>query len=150
MKLKDLIKFCSYKKVFNYIYKRHYSNYSHSKAQQIDLAFLQAWTELSQLESKKETQDQIYVINAQSDFAEDEQDYIDVCLYSKQDDQLYAIDFVDWQEIIDCEIKDGCNFADKNELASYILFEITFWGFSTDDIKKESRKLSDSIKEVAD
>ena len=69
-----------------------------------------------------------------------------MCLYSVEEDEFYALDFVDWRELIDAEIQAPDPLPHPEALA-HILWEITFWGFSREQIQGESLKLSSAIEE---
>ena len=75
--------------------------------------------------------------------------YIDVCLSRVSDEETFALDFVDWREIIDMDIR--CEKKlDNHGILCHILWEITFWGFSNDSMLQSGRDLlkyeSDVIK----
>ena len=61
--------------------------------------------------------------------------------------QQYAMDFVPWNELIDCKVSDE-SLAKFGELvcAAELLWEITFYGFSISTVADES----DKLKEIAD
>ena len=65
---------------------------------------------------------------------------IEVCLFDESEDELFALDFIDWNDIIDMKVLRAVNVSDKKCLA-HILWEITFWGFSNEKVKEESLKL---------
>ena len=134
MTLRELINDCKYKKVFNSIYKNYYVNqpYSDSEIIEIDLSYEKIFNELKDLKQVKNVENEIYLVQAGFDGEE----WIDVCLYNEKDDDIFAIDFLSWREIIDCAITSSIKLS-KEETLAHILWEITFWGFSEDEIKKQ-------------
>ena len=47
------------------------------------------------------------------------------------------MDFTDWSEIIDMEVRNTIKISDVKVL-SHIMWEITFWGFSQAKIKDQA------------
>ena len=140
MTLRELMVKCRYKPTFNAIQQIFYKKASRTKTLEADIAFLGAWSELESLSPRKNTE---WKINFQ-ERSLDDQEVIDVCWYSIEADELYALDFVDWHELIDAEIEHSVALFPR-EILAYILWEITFWGFSRNQIKGESLKLSRDV-----
>ena len=127
---------CRYKPTFNALQQIYYKKESPSKILGADIAFLGAWDELESLPPSKNPHWKISF----EDRNREDQELIDVCWYSVEDDELYALDFVDWGELIDAEIQ-ASDSTPHNEALAHILWEITFWGFSREQIKAESFKI---------
>jgi hypothetical protein len=136
MTLKELINKCNYKSVFNLIYKLHLRQKDEDAVSSIDLKFLDAWKELSSLKGKVDKDLEIHLKKVEGST-------VDTCLYSLSEKSFYALDFVPWEELINLNISSEIQLEDK-EMAANILWEITFWGYSSDQIKKESEKLKES------
>ena len=71
---------------------------------------------------------------------------IDACLLDEPKDELFALDFVEWKDIIDIEIYNSAKLT-QTECLAHILWEITFWGFSEKEIQKQSKKIQDESNE---
>lgn len=65
--------------------------------------------------------------------------------------ETYAFEFTPWAEILGFEISPQ-NVEDVGaaQLASQVLWEMTFFGFSEDKVDEERKKLDKSIQEVAE
>lgn len=75
--------------------------------------------------------------------------YADVYMHSSWDSVPYAVDFHPWSKILGTEIAAETfeNFS-KLDVLCHILWEITFYGYSSEDAAKERERL-DKIKESA-
>ena len=149
MNLKELLKSINYKTTFNYIYKIYYKDkhFEDYKIMEKDASYRKALEELKSLEFefKEENKDlRIYILKIQD---EDEQgDRVDVCLYDELNDSIFSIDFVPWNQLIELDIQDGIN-ANKEELAAHILWELTFWGFTSQEVEKQAEITLQSVDE---
>lgn len=151
MTIRTLINQYSYKKIFNLIYKNYYKDAEYSDAQHADVGFYNAWTELSKMEKPKEKDmlKSIYVTQVSDDLEPDADPYIDVTIREKSTDELWGIDFIPWDQIIDLDIENASSLG-EDELLAAILWEITFWGFSSSKIEQNINKIreehSDPLK----
>ena len=136
MTFRDLINKCRYKSVFNIIYKFHLSDKSQEAAYSADVSFLDAWNNLRKLKFSGDPSYEIHLKKAE--------EYIDVCLYSLKEKTYYALDFVAWEELIDLKVYNELDLTDAESLA-HILWEITFWGFSSAQIQTEAEKLKKNV-----
>ena len=71
----------------------------------------------------------------------------DVCVLDEEKDELSAMDFISWEDLIDLEVFNAINLPNEEVLAA-ILWEITFWGFDEETIQKEKNKLQEAIDET--
>lgn len=135
MTLRELLKQTPYKSVFNVIYKTFYQQkkYLNSKIIEADLAYSKVYKNLLDLPENKIENQKIYLANV-ANLA----DEIDVCLLDEVEDELYSFDFVPWKDIIDLEILKTAKLSTVDCLA-HILWEITFWGFSEEEIKRQKQ-----------
>jgi len=62
----------------------------------------------------------------------------DKYIHSEVEDEIYSFDFIEWRDIIDMEILKTVKISDIECLA-HILWEITFWGFSEEEIEKQKQ-----------
>lgn len=134
--LRELIRTTPYKQTFNHIYSRHYKgkNYSVENIIKADSAYLRIFGELPNLPEHDPNNLSIYLTKTQD---EDGEEFVDVCLYNEETDELFAMDFVPWSELIDMPVVKAYKATDT-ECLSYILWEITFWGFSQEKIKDQA------------
>lgn len=147
MTLRELISKCKYKKVFNLIYKKYYVKqpYSQSEIMEIDLSYEKVFNKLLELPKVKNVKNEIHLIQAKSEG----EDFIDVCLYNEDEDGLFAIDFFLWSEIVDYPVIAALKLSDE-EMLAHILWQITFWGFSEEEIKKQGEATLKASQEEAE
>ena len=73
-------------------------------------------------------------------------------MLNKTNNETYGIDFLDWSELINKKIK--TDFSDSeltgSEILAHILWEITFWGFSSDQVQLAGSKIIDETNEVVE
>lgn len=101
---------------------------------------------MKELESLPSKPDSNFHIVLQEAVTNDEE-YVDVCIYNTVEDEHYAVDFIDWSDLIDLLIEDRIGLAQADQLA-HVLYELTFWGFTEDQIKKEKNLLDLAAKET--
>ena len=144
MTLRELIKECTYKDVFNIIYKKFLQKKkcSNSKIIEYDIQYNKIFKELISLPPKPKDNLKIYLANVGPEKKID----IDVCLLDELEDELFSLDFVDWSDIIDLELYDSAKIT-RAECLAHILWEITFWGFSREAINKQKKKTFDTENE---
>lgn len=78
-----------------------------------------------------------------------DQECMDVHLYDTVEDCKYSMDFVDWSELIDLIVEDKTGLSNPDQIA-HILYELTFWGFTPDQIEQEKKILKEASKEPDD
>ena len=140
MTLRDLLRKCSYKNVFNIIHKEYYKGkFPEEKIKEADQGYLHVYYELQSLKKKPSEEYQIYICREEDAGGEK---FIDVALYCAEDEQVYAIDLTPWEDLIDAEIKNDTEFQQDKVLA-HILWEITFYGFRAERVKLERIKLKE-------
>ena len=83
------------------------------------------------------------------EFSEEHIEYIDVYGFIKGQKVNYAIDLMDWRNILYLNIHpDTLKMFDKNIIVAEILWEITFNGYSPTDIVSFSTRLKDSFENI--
>ena len=134
MNIPELFKQSSYKSVFNCIYKTYYKDkkYTQDEIVNCDLSYRKAFDAIQNVESK---QNKTFIIELQDAEADGEK-FIDVCLREVDSKEIFALDFTSWSEISSYEILTR-NDLSTHEMAAHILWEMTFWGFSEEQIKKQ-------------
>jgi len=142
MTLRDLLSICTFKKTFNELYKSYFKgSLKNDEIQKLDVRYYKFFEYLKSLPENKTSSDKIYVTHTSGeDFV------IDVCFLDKHKDELFALDFVDWDDIIDLEVYRTFQISNEECLA-HILHEITFWGFDRETFEKQKKILRDSIDE---
>ena len=78
-----------------------------------------------------------------------DEEYIDVSLYSEDEEKSYAVDFTSWGSMAKRYIILGdAMYLTNAEILAEVLWEITFWGFSIEDVQKEKDKLEEALEET--
>jgi hypothetical protein len=142
MTLRELLKRKSFKSIFNVVYKNYLKEESEEKVINFSIGFENAFDELKSVEHHSETKNLI-VLN---EVERDGEQIIDVCLFDHDQDEHYSLDFMDWGEIIECNVI-APKKLNQTQIIGHILWEITFWGFSRDKIKHERDETIKSIEE---
>ena len=146
MTLRDLLKVCRYKDIFNVLHKEYYKDvYPKDKIQEADYGYRKVFEELLMLPDKPSEEYQIYICKKTDNL--DGEEFIDVGLYCDEDEETYAIDLTPWPDLIDAKIKNPTKL-DNVEVAACILWEVTFYGFSEDRITLEREELKRLIERV--
>tara|TARA_B100001093_G_scaffold519468_1_gene608623 strand:- start:1015 stop:1485 length:471 start_codon:yes stop_codon:yes gene_type:complete len=145
MTLRELINCNAYKNVFNFLYKIYYKDKDSSEVEKFDVAYLDVWNNLikKKLNLKKDYKILIkeFPANPEDEFSES---FIDVCLEEKG--EIFSIDLVIWNDLIDVEVCKKADICDAEALA-HILWEITFYGFSEAQIENFRKSLDKLSKE---
>jgi hypothetical protein len=144
MTLRDLLNKCSYKKTFNQIYKVYLKGKrSQDDIIKIDSAYCSFFENLKKLPKAKPSVDKIRLAPTS-----DPEIIIDVCFFDQNENQLYALDFIDWGEIIDLEVERAFKLSDEECLA-HVLHEISFWGFDQKTFDEQKKLLRDQNSRVS-
>ena len=136
---RELLQASYYKKIFNEINKIFLKDKTLRQKENFDLKFLSVWQELNNLEKSEQPPHILYLVEVSGDFGDS---FIDVVMLDEEEDEFYALDFLDWREIIDMRVEKPDKMSEEEALA-YILWEITFWGFSNKEVSKERSKIND-------
>ena len=72
---------------------------------------------------------------------------VDVCYWDSVEDETYAMDMIDWNDIVDMLIEDRIGLPIPDQVA-HVLWEITFWGFTRDKIAEEEEKMKKAAEEA--
>ena len=138
--LKQLIHTNSYKPVFNEINRTFLRGKSNAEKSNFDINFLSVWNSLEKLKvSEKTSPLQIHL----TEIEDNEESRVDVALLDSGVDELFAMDFVSWDELINLPVYFGGAITETQCLA-HILWEITFWGFTQEQINKQLNLLIDA------
>jgi hypothetical protein len=143
MTLRELLYRKSYKNIFNVIYKTFLKERKNNQITELSIKFENAFTELKSIKKQNRTEN-LVVLN---EVENEEEQIIDVCFYDDNEDEHYGLDFMDWGEIIDCQVVAPKAF-NQTTIVAHILWEITFWGFSRKKITEERKELNKAVKEV--
>ena len=138
--LKQLIHTNGYKPVFNEINRTFLRDKSNAEKSNFDINFLSVWNSLEKLKvSEKTSPLQIHL----TEIEDNEESRVDVALLDSGVDELFAMDFVSWDELINLPVYFGEAITETQCLA-HILWEITFWGFTQEQINKQLNLLIDA------
>lgn len=74
---------------------------------------------------------------------------VDVCCWDSVEDETYAMDMMDWNDIVDMLIEDRIGLSVSDQVA-HVLWEITFWGFTRDKIAEEREKTKRAAEEAVE
>tara|TARA_B100001094_G_scaffold331335_1_gene399282 strand:+ start:1798 stop:2253 length:456 start_codon:yes stop_codon:yes gene_type:complete len=128
MTLKDLIRKNSFKKVFNLIYSEYLKETPYNEVVEADLKYRVAWDQLKKM-TGEEPEYKIHLIEMNDGF--------DCCLYDEKEDELFALDFYSWKKLLKAEVILPKNM-NHNLALCHILWEMTFWGFTHEQVQKQS------------
>ena len=136
MTLRDLLKKCRYKDVFNVLHQEYYKNHPQDDIYRADYSYRKVFEELLLLPQSPAMEYKIYIrrVRDGSRFR------IDTSFYCEEDEQVYALDLTPWGHLIDSEIKEGVALSPDVALA-HILWELTFYGFSQGEITTQKKNL---------
>ena len=143
MTLRDLLKKCRYKDVFNSIHEKYYQGKKSGETYEADTGYRKVFSELLMLPAKKSSEYHIYLTK---ECPEINKKGVHVSLYCEEDEQTYAMDFTPWEDLIDAEIRKEISLDDTTTVA-HILWEITFYGFSAGAVNEAKDELGKIIKE---
>ena len=143
MTLRDLLKRCRYKDIFNIIHAEYYRGKVDEDVYGADLGYRKVVKNLLKLPYKPSEEYQIYLRETE----ELGDKFTDVCLYCEEDEEIYAIDFTSWEELIDAEIKDSLSL-DNDSVLAHILWEITFYGYDNTTVQAEKDRLEKQIERI--
>ncbi len=104
--------------------------------------------ELQDLPSNNDTEFHIVL----QDQVINEEQFVDVHLCNTTDNESFAVDFIDWGDLIDLLVEDRVGMSQADQVA-HILYELTFWGFTGDQVKRERRLMeiaSEDANQVID
>jgi len=77
----------------------------------------------------------------------DKKDYVHVSGKDKKG-VIWAIEFIDWKEWLEMEFtQDSLDYFSELDLVCHCLWEMTFCGYSNREVKKETFKLFNMIRE---
>lgn len=134
--LKQLIHTNSYKPVFNEINRKYLKDKSNAEKSNSDINFLSVWNNLEKLKvSEKTSSFQIHLTEVENE--------LEASLLDTSNDEFFAMDFMPWNELINLPVYFSETITETRCLA-VILWEITFWGFTQEQINKQLNSLIDA------
>lgn len=134
MTLRKLLTHTSYKNIFNAIYKEYLKEYSKSKIELFSVNLQRSYDFLINF-TKKECKNIIKIESISDAF----------CIHICNEDDCAVLDFVEWEDLIDCEIIAPKKISDSR-LAGLILWDITFWGYTPQQIRDNKDKINEQSK----
>jgi len=73
---------------------------------------------------------------------------INVCGWSPSERERYAIEHVPWEVLVGLPINEVCSCKYNPEIImAHCLYEMTFCGFSNEEVKKNTKELMDTLQE---
>jgi len=141
MTLRKLLESCRYKDVFNILYREYYLEEKSEATHAAALGYRKVVEKLLSLPQKINKEYKIYIREREDDIP------IDVGLYCNEDDEFYAIDLTPWGDLIDAKIKNDIALDNCTTLA-HILWEITFYGYSEEEISLEKDNLKRMVERI--
>jgi hypothetical protein len=144
MTLRDLLKKCRYKDVFNIIHLSYYKGKDEGDIYIADVGYRKVFGDLLMLPAKASREYQIYITK---ECAEINKKGVHVSLYCEEDEQAYAMDLTSWEDLIDSEIRKEISLDDTTT-AAHILWEITFYGFSPEALNEARNELGEIVKGI--
>lgn len=136
MTFRELINGCSFKSVFNKIQSLYYEDATKEKLEGASYNYRKVYDLLARKPNNDNDDWKIYITEKE----EDGEKYIDVCYYNEVSDEIFAIDFVSWSDLIDLEIY-HCVQLDNTTTLAHILWEITFYGFNEESLAEAKKSL---------
>lgn len=133
MTFKDLIRQNSFKKVFNLIYGTYLQETPYNQVVEADLKYRVAWDQLKNMPAE-DSEYPIHLIEVDG--------CIDCCLYDEEKDELFAIDFYPWTKLLRSQVIMPKNMS-HNLALCHILWELTFWGFTHEQVQKQADLIKD-------
>lgn len=118
-------------------------NSKNSVVIEADLCFRRVIEELELLYCKEEQNQAInflYVL-------ETEDDNYEICVHNESEEELQSIELFDWRDIACMEIKSGLDL-NKQELAAEILWSITSWGDTNEEIQSILKDIQATVKKL--
>lgn len=150
MKLKEYFDNSEYKSIFNLFYKNYFSDKSFSKDQvyELDIKFGQAFNEIKSTEYEESEDKDIVSSDIYIDMCEafDGESYIDVRLKNNQNNEEYSIDFIEWKHLINKNVVSTLELT-NNEIACHILWELTFWAYSSAGLRDQAEEMKRQSEE---
>lgn len=98
-------------------------------------AYTNAARELLELPGDDKYKDHVIVVDS---MVQDGAECSHVTLFDG--DEHFALDFMDWNELVDLEIKDKIS-QELSQMLAHILYEITWWGFTRESVKQQREEL---------
>ena len=130
MTLRKLLTETSYKNIFNAIFKEYLQDYSKNKIELFSVNLQRSYDQLISLQ-KKEGKNIIKIEDIADSY----------CIHICNEDDCAVLDFVEWKDLIDCEI-DAPKKVSNSRLAGLVLWDITFWGYTPKEIRENKEKIN--------
>ena len=150
--LRDILAKCNRNKVYDIIQQEYYSDKKVDDFNVIHAAYDNVWEELLHKPGKLISETwKVCIREAIDDLPPEPVTYIDVCLLDSRNDDSYAIDMVPWGDIIDYgvvyrDIPTG--ELDLETTLAHILWEITFYGYTEEEITEAKSDLEELLRRV--
>ena len=138
MTLRQILTKGVYHSIFNVLHKHYCRQESDHNLMELAMIYRKVRDELLSLPLNEEPEGYI-LIKSKDNEVED--------VLIKDKDEIFAADFVEWGNLIDREvIPDSSYKGNIAEMAAHILWEITFYGYSWDDIASRKAEINEATK----
>lgn len=145
MKVIDILKASDFDKVYEFIHSQYYSEYEDNK--KVKDTYRRFYDGLLKCDVKPSNN--ILVAIKYKDAYEQGVYTWDVTLFSSKDNEIYSILFVDWDEILGYEVcEKSLSEYSIESIVGCLLYEMSFFGFTEEEMKIEEAKLEESVKEL--
>lgn len=142
MTFRELLQKANHKEIFNHLYREYYYKNIDDEVHEMARSYQKVMDQLLQKPSRPNKEWEIQVRTSEGAFD-------DICWYNIEEEAVYALDLTPWSEIIDANIQDPLDLP-MNEACAHILYEITFYGFTEEQIVAERQALKKLSAEVGD
>ena len=106
---------------------------------------------LKKLELKENKQYKILsLIEYFDDLEEDiEMKIWDISMFSHEDDTIYSLSFIDWDEVMEYDIcEKSLNDYGVATITAHLLYELSFWGFDKQSVTVKKEELAKRHEEI--
>ena len=129
MTLRELIKSCPYKEVFNSLYNNYYKKKTEDEVYASANYYRKALQNLLNLPRNRAPQ---YTIKVDLDKPTE---LNDIYMINLENNSPLALDLSPWEDLIDCEVVASPAQTDPSLVLAHLLWELTFYGFNEKEIQ---------------
>jgi len=104
---------------------------------------------LEELKTTKPKKTRFTILIMEYGDVRDKRDYISISGITKTDEKHWALDFIDWAEWLSMPIaKKSIEYFSLIDILCHCLWEMTFFGFTSEKVKNKINKLRSDIDEI--
>jgi|10_taG_2_1085330.scaffolds.fasta_scaffold21120_8 hypothetical protein len=135
MTLRELIKSCPYKEVFNCLYNNYYKKKTEDEVYESANYYRKALQNLLDLRRNGDPQ---YTIRVDLD---SQTELNDIYMINLKTNSPLALDLSPWEDLIECEVVASPPQTDPSLVLAHLLWELTFYGFNNKEIHMVRQEL---------